>query len=190
MVSTMNAKSLLWFYVGFVFVSFASSLWLLLSSVLTVMPIPLPYWFLYTPGNIVTAGMIVAALMLVLYTYLGVVLILSKLNRGFIPITMVIAFIIGMVLLLVRLAIPALIMVIIAYVMLIGTYIVIISVATTRASKALWGIATIILTLTPPILIGGGLTVMNYIKYMAIIEQATAIIASAIETWKLGVESG
>jgi hypothetical protein len=183
----MNAKSLLWFFVGFVLVSFASSLWLLLSSVLTVMPIPLPYWLLYTPGNIVAAGVVVAALMLALYTYLSVVLVLSKMNRGFIPITMVIAFIIGMALLLVGQAIPALVILVIAYVMLIGTYAVLISVATTRASKALWGVATIILTLTPPILIGGGLAVMNYIKYMAIIEQATAITASAIETWKLGV---
>jgi len=180
-------RSLFWFYADFVFVSFASSLWLLLSSVLTVMPIPLPYWLLYTPGNIVTAGVVVIALMLVLYTYLGVSLVLNGLRRGFIPITMVIAFIIGMVLLLVRQAIPALAVLVIAYVMLIGTYIVIISVAISRASKALWGVATIILTLTPPILIGGGLAVMNYIKYMAIIEQATAIIASAIETWKLGV---
>ncbi|MFP3172962.1 MAG: hypothetical protein RXR44_00210 [Vulcanisaeta sp.] len=175
-------RSLFWFFVGFVFVSFASSLWLLLSSVLTVTPISLPYWLLYTPGNIV-----VAALMLTLYAYLGVVLVLSKLSRGFVPITMVIAFVIGSALLLAGLAIPALIMVIIAYVMLIGTYAVLISVATSRASKALWGVAAIILTLTPPILIGGGLAVMNYIKYMALIEQTTAIIASAIETWKLGV---
>jgi len=42
----MAIKSLFWFYVGFVLVSFASSLWLLLSSVLTVMPIPLS-WFLF-----------------------------------------------------------------------------------------------------------------------------------------------
>ncbi|KUO80409.1 MAG: hypothetical protein AT718_07110 [Vulcanisaeta sp. JCHS_4] len=74
--------------------------------------------------------------------------------------------------------------------MLIGTYAVLISVATSRASRALWGVAAIILTLIPPILVGGGLAVMNYIKYMAIIEQATAIIASAIEAWKLGVEGG
>ena len=180
-------RSLFWFFVGFVLVSFASSLWLLLSSVLTVMPIPLPYWLLYTPGNIVVAGVVVVALMLALYTYLGVVLVLSKMNRGFVPIIMVIAFVIGFALLLARLAIPALIMVIIAYVMLIGTYAVLISVATSRASKALWGVATIILTLMPPILIGGGLAVMNYIKYMALIEQATAIMASAVETWKLGV---
>jgi len=186
----MAVRSLLWFYVGFVLVNFASSLWLLLSSVLTVMPIPLPYWLLYTPGNVVTAGMIVVALMLALYTYLGVVLVLSKMNRGFIPITMVIAFVIGFALLLARLAIPALVILVIAYVMLIGTYIVIISVATTRASKALWGVATIILTLIPPILIGGGLAVIDYVRYMAIIEQATAIIASAIETWKLGVGGG
>ena len=180
-------RSLFWFFVGFVFVGFASSLWLFLSSVLTVMPIPLPYWLLYTPGNIVVAGVVVAALMLALYTYLGVVLVLGKMGRGFVPITMVIAFVIGFALLLARLAIPALVILVIAYVMLIGTYIVIISVATTRASKALWGVATIILTLTPPILIGGGLAVIDYVKYMAIIEQATAIIASAIETWKLGV---
>jgi hypothetical protein len=186
----MNAKSLLWFYVGFVLVSFASSLWLLLSSVLTVTPISLPYWLLYTPGNIVAAGVVVAALMLALYTYLGVVLVLSKMNRGFIPIIMVIAFVIGSALLLARLAIPALAVLVIAYVMLIGTYIVITSVATTRASRALWGVATIILTLTPPILIGGGLAVIDYVKYMAITEQATAIIASAIETWKLGVGGG
>jgi len=186
----MNAKSLLWFYVGFVLVSFASSLWLLLSSVLTVTPISLPYWLLYTPGNIVAAGVVVAALMLASYTYLGVVLVLSKMNRGFIPITMVIAFVIGFALLLARLAIPALVILVIAYVMLIGTYAVLISVATTRASKALWGVAAIILTLTPPILIGGGLAVIDYVKYMAIIEQATAIIASAIETWKLGVGGG
>jgi hypothetical protein len=186
----MNAKSLLWFYVGFVLVSFASSLWLLLSSVLTVMPIPLPYWLLYTPGNVVTAGMIVVALMLVLYTYLGVVLVLGRMNRGFVPITMVIAFTIGSALLLAKLAIPALIMVIIAYVMLIGTYAVLISVAISRASKALWGVATMILALIPPILVGGGLAVIDYVKYMAITEQATAIIASAIEAWKLGVEGG
>ena len=186
----MAIKSLFWFFVGFVLVSFASSLWLFLSSVLTVMPIPLPYWLLYTPSNIVVAGVVVAVLMLVLYTYLGVSLVINGLRRGFIPITMVIAFIIGSALLLARLAIPALAILVIVYVMLIGTYAVLISVATTRASKALWAIATIILTLIPPILIGGGLAVMNYIKYMAIIEQATAIIASAIETWKLGVEGG
>jgi hypothetical protein len=180
-------RSLFWFYAGFVFVSFASSLWLLLSSVLTVMPIPLPYWLLYTPGNVVTAGVVVAALMLALYTYLGVVLVLGRMNRGFVPITMVTSFAIGFALLLARLAIPALVILVIAYVMLIGTYAVLISVATTRASKALWGVAAIILTLIPPILVGGGLAVMNYIKYMALIEQATAIIASAIETWKLGV---
>jgi hypothetical protein len=182
----MVVRSLLWFYVGFVLVSFALSLWLLLSSVLTVMPVPLPYWLLYTPGNIVVAGVVVIALMFVLYTYLGVALVLGKLSRGFVPITMVIAFIIGFALLLARLAIPALVILVIAYVMLIGTYAVLISVATTRASKALWGVAAIILTLTPPILVGGGLAVIDYVKYMAIIEQATAIIASAVEAWKLG----
>jgi len=180
-------RSLFWFFVGFVFVSFASSLWLLLSSVLTVMPIPLPYWLLYTPGNIVVAGVVVVVLMLALYTYLGVVLVLGKLSRGFVPITMVFAFVIGFALLLARLAIPALVILVIAYVMLIGTYAVLISVATSRASKALWGVATIILTLIPPILIGGGPAVIDYVKYMAIIEQATAIITSAIEAWKLGV---
>jgi hypothetical protein len=117
----MAVRFLLWFYVGFVLVSFASSLWLLLSSVLTVMPIPLPYWLLYTPGNIVTAGSLLWLLMLALYTYLGVVLVLSKMNRGFVPITMVIVFIIGIALLLVRQVIPALAILVIAYVMLIGT---------------------------------------------------------------------
>jgi hypothetical protein len=183
----MNVKSLFWFFVGFVFVSFASSLWLFLTSILTITPIPLPYWFLYTPGNIVVAGVVVAASMLALYTYLGAVLVLGKLRRGFVPITMVIAFVIGIALLLAKQTMPALAILVIAYVMLIGTYIVITSVATTRASKALWGVATMILALIPPILIGGGPAVMNYIKYMALIEQATAIIASAIETWKLGV---
>jgi len=182
-------RSLFWFYAGFVFVSFASSLWLFLSSVLTVMPIPLPYWFLYTPGNIVTAGVVVVALMLVLYAYLGVVLVLSKMSRGFVPITMVIAFIIGIALLLVRQAIPALAVLVIAYVMLIGTYIVITSVATTRASKALWGIATMILALIPPILVSGGPAVIDYAKYMAIIEQAAAIMASAVEAWRLGTHN-
>jgi len=184
----MNVKSLFWFFVGFVFVNFASSLWLLLSSVLTITPIPLPYWLLYTPGNIVTAGIIVASLMLALYAYLGVALVLNKMHRGFIPITMVIAFTIGLALLLAKLAIPALAALIIAYLMLIGTYAVLISIATTRASKALWATATIILTLIPPILIGGGLAVINYIKYMALVEQATAITASAAEAWRLGVE--
>jgi len=187
-VSPMNVKSLFWFFVGFVFVNFASSLWLLLSSVLTITPIPLPYWLLYTPGNIVTAGIIVAALMLVLYAYLGVALVLGKLLRGLVPIIMVTAFIIGLALLLAKLAIPALAALIIAYLMLIGTYAVLISIATTRASKALWATATIILTLIPPILIGGGLAVINYIKYMALVEQATAITASAAEAWRLGVE--
>ena len=184
----MNVKSLFWFFVGFVFVNFASSLWLLLSSVLTITPIPLPYWLLYTPGNIVTAGIIVAALMLVLYAYLGVALVLGKLLRGLVPIIMVTAFIIGLALLLAKLAIPALAALIIAYLMLIGTYAVLISIATTRASKALWATATIILTLIPPILIGGGLAVMNYIRYMAITEQTMAIMASAVEAWRLGVE--
>jgi len=184
----MNVKSLFWFYVGFVFASFASSLWLLLSSVLTITPIPLPYWLLYTPGNIVTAGIIVASLMLALYTYLGIALVLSKLLRGLVPIIMVTAFTVGLALLLAKLAIPALAALITAYLMLIGTYAVLISVATTRASKALWATATIILTLIPPILIGGGLAVMNYIRYMAITEQTMAIMASAVEAWRLGVE--
>jgi hypothetical protein len=103
----------------------------------------------------VTAGIIVVALMLVLYTYLGVVLILNKMNRGFISMVMAFTLIIGIALLLAGLAIPALVILMIAYVMLIGTYAVLISVAISRASKALWGVATIILTLIPPILIGG-----------------------------------
>jgi len=90
---------------------------------------------------------------------------------------------------LVRQAIPALVILVIAYVMLIGTYIVITSVTTSRASKALWGVATIILALIPPILIGGGLAVINYIRYMALVEQATAIMASAIEAWRLGTHN-
>ncbi|MFP3281550.1 MAG: hypothetical protein RXR39_01030 [Caldivirga sp.] len=149
---------------------------------------PLPYWLLYTPGNIATAGIIVTVLMLALYTYLGIALVLNKMHRGFIPITMVIAFTIGITLLLVRQAIPALVILVIAYVMLIGTYAVLISVAVSRASKALWGVATIILALIPPILIGGGLAVINYIRYMAITEQTMAITASAVEAWRLGVE--
>jgi len=180
-------RSLFWFFVGFVFVSFASSLWLLLSSVLTVMPISLPYWLLYTPGNIVAAGVVVVALMLALYTYLGVSLVLSKMHRGFVPITMVIAFVIGSALLLTKLAIPALAVLVIAYVMLIGTYIVIISTATSRASKALWEAAAMVLALIPPMLMIGGLIVIDYVRYMAITEQATTIIASAVEAWKLGV---
>jgi len=177
----MAIKSLFWFFVGFVLVSFASSLWLFLSSVLTVMPIPLPYWLLYTPSNIVVAGVVVAVLMLVLYTYLGVSLVINGLRRGFIPMVMAFAFVIGFALLLVRQAIPALIMIIITYVMLIGTYIVIISVATTRASKALWEAAAMVLALIPPMLMIGGLIVIDYVRYMAITEQATTIIASAIE---------
>jgi len=185
----MNVKSLFWFYFGFVFVGFASSLWSLLTSVLTVMPIPLPYWLLYTPGNIATAGIIVTvASMLALYAYLGVALVLSKLLRGLVPIIMVIAFTIGLALLLAKLAIPALAALIIAYLMLIGTYSVLTSIATTRASKALWATATIILTLIPLILMAGGLALMNYVKYMALVEQAMAIMASAIEAWRLGVE--
>jgi hypothetical protein len=154
------------------------------------MPIPLPYWLLYTPSNIVAAGVVVVALMLALYTYLGVALVINGLRRGFVSITMVIAFVIGMALLLARQAILALVILVIAYVMLIGTYIVIISTATSKASKALWGVATIILALMPPILVGGGPAVIDYVKYMAITEQATAIIASAVEAWKLGVEDG
>jgi hypothetical protein len=186
----MAVRSLLWFYVGFVLVNFASSLWLLLSSVLTVMPIPLPYWLLYTPGNMVAAGAIVMALMLVLYTYLGASLVINGLRRGFIPMVMAFTLIIGIALPLVGQAIPALIMVIIAYVMLIGTYIVIISTATSRASKALWEAAAMVLALIPPMLMIGGLIVIDYVRYMAIAEQATTIIASAIEAWKLGVEGG
>jgi hypothetical protein len=153
---------------------------------LTITPIPLPYWLLYTPGNMVTAGMIVVALMLVLYTYLGVVLILNKMNRGFISMVMAFTLIIGIALLLAGLATPALAVLAVAYVLLVGTYIVIISTATSRASKALWGVATIILTLIPPILIGGGLAVIDYVKYIAIIEQSAAIMASAVEAWRLG----
>ena len=189
MVFPMAVRPLFWFFVCFVLVGFASSLWSLLTSILTVMPMPLPYWLLYTPGNIATAGIIVTALMLALYAYLGVALVLNKMNRGFIPITMVIAFTIGITLLLVRQAIPALAILVIAYVMLIGTYIVITSVTTSRTSKALWGVATIILALIPPILIGGGLAVMNYIRYMAITEQTMAIMASAIEAWRLGTHN-
>jgi hypothetical protein len=135
----------------------------------------------------VAAGVVVAALMLVLYAYLGVSLVINGLRRGFIPMVMAFAFAISMALLLVRQAIPALIMIIIAYVMLIGTYIVIISIATSRASKALWEAAAMVLALIPPMLMIGGLIVIDYVRYMAIAEQTTIIIASAIEAWKLGV---
>jgi hypothetical protein len=188
MVFPMAVRPLFWFFVCFVLVGFASSLWSLLTSILTVMPMPLPYWLLYTPGNTATAGIIVVALMLALYAYLGVALVLGKLLRGLVPIIMVTAFTIGITLLLVRQAIPALVILVIAYVMLISTYIVITSVTTSRTSKALWATATIILALIPPILIGGGLAVINYIRYMALVEQATAITASAVEAWRLGVE--
>ncbi|MFP3195999.1 MAG: hypothetical protein RXQ74_03945 [Caldivirga sp.] len=184
----MAVRPLFWFFVCFVLVGFTSSLWSLLTSILTVMPMPLPYWLLYTSGNIATAGIIVTALMLALYTYLGIALVLNKMNRGFIPITMVIAFTIGITLLLVRQAIPALAALITAYLMLIGTYAVLISVTTSRTSKALWGVAAMVLALMPPILMAGGLAVMNYVKYMALVEQATAIMASAVEAWRLGVE--
>ena len=53
----------------------------------------------------------------------------------------------------------------------------------------MWGVATIILALMPLILIRGGLAVINYIKYMALVEQATAIMASAIEAWRLGTHN-
>jgi hypothetical protein len=185
----MNAKSLFWFFVGFVFVNSVFSLWLFLTSVLTVMPISLPYWLLYTPGNIVAAGVVVAALMLVLYTYLGVSLVINGLRRGFIPMVMVFAFVIGFALLLVGQAIPALAVLITAYVMLIGTYIVIISVATTRASKALWEAAAMVLALIPPMLMIGGLIVIDYVRYMAITEQAMTITASAVEAWRLGTHN-
>jgi len=181
-------KSLFWFYVGFVFVAFAFSLWLLLSSVLTITPIPLPYWFTYTPNNIADAGIIVLALTLALYTYLGIILVLHGLRRGLVPIIMVALVIAGLALLLAKLAIQALVIMVIAYTLLVGTYGVLATVALTKTAKALWVVGVLILVFLPLIFLSGGLAVINYVRYMAFIGQAMAIMASAIEARALSVK--
>jgi hypothetical protein len=181
-------KSLFWFYVGFVFVAFAFSLWLLLSSVLTITPIPLPYWLTYTPNNIASAGIIVLALTLALYTYLGIILVLHGLRRGLVPIIMVTLVIAGLALLLAKLAIQALVIMVIAYTLLVGTYGVLATVALTKTAKALWVVGVLILVFLPLIFLSGGLAVINYVRYMAFIGQAMAIMASAIEARALSVK--
>ncbi|WP_243675740.1 hypothetical protein [Vulcanisaeta distributa] len=82
-IDAKTLDRLVWFYVGFVVVNFASLLWLFITSYLTIYTdIPLPYFMLYIPSNIAILALITLALILGLYTYLGIVLIRGGLERG------------------------------------------------------------------------------------------------------------
>ncbi len=178
---------LVWFYVGFVLVNFAALLWIFMSSYLTVYAgLPLPYFMLYTPGNVAAADLVVLALVLVLYVYLGVVLVLSGLGRGYVPIMFALTVIAGAALLLANLLTALIIDLIIALALLIGNYGVLMSIAVHRASRYMWlvGALLIIATVTLAII---GKPISDYAETTA---QSLSILACAIEAWVITGRQG
>lgn len=178
---------LVWFYVGFVFVNFATLLWLFISSYLTIYTdLPLPYFMLYIPSNIAIAALIAASAILALYVYLGIVLIRGGLNRGYVPVAFAASVIMGITLILVGQFMAALASLVIALALMIGSYAVLTSVATHRASRYMW-LASTLLIVAALILTVISRALMNYVGAAI---QSLSILACAIETWSIMARQG
>ncbi|WP_054841713.1 hypothetical protein [Vulcanisaeta distributa] len=182
-VDTKMLNRLVWFYVGFVIVNFASLLWLFITSYLTIYTdIPLPYFMLYIPSNIAILALITLALILGLYTYLGIVLIRDGLERGgYVPAAFVAAIIIGIVLLFTKQFMASVIFLIIALALMVGVYAVLTSIATHRASRYMW-LASALLIIVAVILAFVSRLVVNYVGATI---QSLSILACAIEVWSI-----
>jgi uncharacterized membrane protein len=181
-VSTKMLGRLVWFYVGFVVVNFASLLWLFITSYLTIYTdIPLPYFMLYIPSNIAVLALITLALILGLYTYLGITLVRNGLERGYVPIAFTAAMIIGLALLLIRQFIASVISLIIALALMIGIYAVLTSIATHKASRYMWLVSTVLI-IAVIVLILVNRSVINYVGATI---QLLSILACAIEVWSI-----
>lgn len=183
-IDAKTLDRLVWFYVGFVVVNFASLLWLFITSYLTIYTdIPLPYFMLYIPSNIAILALITLALILGLYTYLGIVLIRGGLERGgYVPTAFVAAIIIGIVLLFTRQFMASATFLIIALVLMVGVYAVLMSIATHRASRYMW-LASALLIIVAVILAFVNRSVVNYVGGATI--QSLSILACAIEVWSI-----
>ncbi|GAB6943743.1 hypothetical protein JCM14467A_05250 [Vulcanisaeta sp. JCM 14467] len=173
---------LAWFYVGFVLVNFASLLWLFISSYLTIYTdLPLPYFMLYIPNNIAIVALVTLALILGLYTYMGVTLVRGGFSRGYVPVFFTASVVVGLALLLIRQFIAAIVVLIIALALLIGNYAVLTSIATHRASMYMW------LTSTLLIIAAAILAVIRspLVNYVGATIQSLSILACAIEVWSI-----
>ena len=181
-VSTKMLGKLVWFYVGFVLVNFASLLWLFITSYLTIYTdIPLPYFMLYIPSNIAMLALITLALILGLYVYLGVVLIRSGLDRGYVPIAFVVFIVVGIALLLIKQFVASIAFLIIVLALLVGNYGVLTSIATHRASRYMW-LVSALLIIAAVILALINRSVVNYVGATI---QSLSILACAIEVWSI-----
>ncbi|ADY02211.1 hypothetical protein VMUT_2012 [Vulcanisaeta moutnovskia 768-28] len=181
-VSTKMLGKLVWFYVGFVLVNFASLLWLFITSYLTIYTdIPLPYFMLYIPSNIAMLALITLALILGLYIYLGVVLIRSGLDRGYVPIAFVVFIVVGIALLLIKQFVASIAFLIIALALLVSNYGVLTSIATHRASRYMWLVGALLI-IAAVILALINRSVVNYVGATI---QSLSILACAIEVWSI-----
>ncbi|MGC9153639.1 MAG: hypothetical protein ACP5GY_07915 [Vulcanisaeta sp.] len=181
----MNVKflnRLVWFYAGFVIVNFASLLWLFISSYLTIYTdIPLPYFMLYIPSNIAMLALITLALILGLYVYLGVVLIRSGLDRGYVPIAFVVFIVVGIALLIIRQLVASIAFLVIALALLVGNYGVLTSIATHRASRYMWLVSALLIIAVVML----ALINRSVVNYVGATIQSLSILACAIEVWSI-----
>ncbi|ABW00973.1 hypothetical protein [Caldivirga maquilingensis] len=181
-LSTWVLNRITWFYVGFVFVSFALLLWLFISGYLTIYTgLPLPYFMLYTTGNVAITALVTMIVILGLYVYLGIVLIRSGFSRGYVPIGFVASIIIGMVLILTGQFVAAVVFLIIALVLQIGSYAVLTSIATNKVSMYMWLIGALL------ILAAAILTMINrlLVNYIEAVIQSLSILACTVEVWSI-----
>ncbi|WP_069806870.1 hypothetical protein [Vulcanisaeta thermophila] len=181
-LSTWALNRVAWFYVGFVMVNFASLLWLFISGYLTIYTgLPLPYFTLYTTGNVAITALVTMAIILSLYAYLGIVLIRSGLNRGYIPMVFVASIIVGTALILAGQFIAAVAVLIIALVSQIGSYAVLTSIATNKASMYMWLMGTLLMLAAVILAIINRLLV----NYVDAVIQSLSILACTVEVWSI-----
>ena len=173
---------LVWFYVGFVVVNFVSLLWLFISSYLTVYTdLPLPYFMLYIPSNIAIVALVTLALILGLYTYMGVTLMRGGFSRGYVPVFFTASVVVGLALLLIRQFIAAVTVLIIALALMISNYAVLMSIATHRASMYMWLTSTLLI-IAAVIL---AMIRSPFVSYVGATIQSLSILACAIEVWSI-----
>ena len=173
---------LAWFYVGFVLINFATLLWVFMSSYLTMYTdLPLPYFMLYAPGNMVTVTLVVLALTLGLYIYLGITLVLGGLGRGYIPIIFALTVIASIALLLTGLLTALIAPLIVALTLLIVNYGVLTSIAIHRASRYMW-LAGALLIIVAIMLAIIDRPIADHVETTV---QSLSILACAIEAWAI-----
>ncbi len=173
-------RNISWFYVAFVVVNFMVMLWYLISGYLTISTgLPLPYFMLYIPSNLMAAGIISYIMTLTLYAYLGIALIKSWFLRGMIPISFSAALVGELLSFLLGQYIIAEMFLIVIMITEIGTYITLASIAANKVSRILWSIdavISIIMTIISNVMYA-------YVSYLSSISISLAILACTMDFW-------